>query len=64
MIKSQEFNFNGHTYKVTRIENTDRYSVVRDGRKVRTISNLALNVAISNKELGHVLERLFNDEKR
>ncbi len=62
-VKSLNVNYNGHTYKVTRVENSDRYSVVRDARLVRYISNQALQVAIADKELEQVVERLFNDEK-
>lgn len=63
-LKSLRFNYNGHSYNVNRIEGAEKYSVVRDDRNVRSISNQALQVAIANKELEHVIERLFNDEKQ
>lgn len=64
ILKEKTFNYNGHTYTVTKIENSDRFTVVRDNRNVRTISNQALQVAISNRDLGPVIERLFNDTKK
>lgn len=62
MLTNQSYTYNGHAYKVTRIENSHRFTVVRDNRKVRYISEQALQVAIANKEHQQVLERLFNDE--
>lgn len=61
ILQEQTFNYNGHAYKVIKIENSDRFTVVRDNRNVRTISNQVLQVAISNRDLGPVVERLFND---
>ena len=63
-MKTRTIDHNGHRFKITWIEGSDRFSVVRNDREVRYISNQALQVAISNGDLGPVLERLFNDESK
>lgn len=60
MIPTQQtFNFDGHTYTVTRVEGSARYTVVRDNRNVRHINRTELAAAIDNHDLPGTCAKLF-----
>ena len=44
----QEFNKNGHHYRVVPVENSDEYVIIRDGRQTRRVGKEIAHKAIEN----------------
>lgn len=51
------FNLDGHNYTVTRVENSTRYSVVRDNRNVRTITKEELGRPYTQQTIAKLFEK-------
>ena len=51
------FTLDGHTYTVTRVENSTRYSVVRDNCNVRTITKEELGRPYTQQTIANLFEK-------